>query len=117
VSLLVGGIGIMNIMLVSVTERTREIGLRLAVGALEGEVLLQFLIEAVVLSALGGLIGIVLAAGVSYWIARVMNVPFVFDPAVNLLSLVFSGVIGLIFGYVPARNAARMDPIEALRHE
>ena len=117
VSLLVGGIGIMNIMLVSVTERTREIGLRLAVGALEGEVLLQFLIEAVVLSALGGLIGIVLASGVSYWIASVMNVPFVFDPAVNLLSLAFSGVIGLIFGYVPARNAARMDPIEALRHE
>src|SRR5450830_618721 len=117
VSLLVGGIGIMNIMLVSVTERTREIGLRLAIGALEREVLLQFLIEAVVLAALGGLIGIVLATGASIVLARVMDVPYLFNPGVNLLSFVFSAGIGVLFGYFPARRAARMDPIEALRHE
>jgi putative ABC transport system permease protein len=117
VSLLVGGIGIMNIMLVSVTERTREIGLRLAVGALEGEVLLQFLIEAVVLSALGGLIGIVLATLASWGLSGVMNVPYVFDPSINALSLLFSACIGVLFGYFPARRAAQMDPIEALRHE
>ena len=117
VSLLVGGIGIMNIMLVSVTERTREIGLRLAVGALEREVLLQFLIEAVVLSAIGGLIGIAIAAIASYFLAGTMGVPFLFDPTINFLSFVFSAVIGVLFGYFPARRAARMDPIEALRHE
>jgi putative ABC transport system permease protein len=117
VSLLVGGIGIMNIMLVSVTERTREIGLRLAVGALENEVLLQFLIEAVVLSALGGLVGIVIATGASYGLSGVMSVPYAFDPTINLLSLVFSAFIGVVFGYFPARSAARMDPIVALRHE
>ena len=117
VSLLVGGIGIMNIMLVSVTERTREIGLRLAIGALEREVLLQFLIEAVVLAALGGLIGIAIAAVASVGLAQVMQVPFVFNPTVNLLSFVFSAAIGVVFGYFPARRAARLDPIEALRHE
>jgi putative ABC transport system permease protein len=117
VSLLVGGIGIMNIMLVSVTERTREIGLRLAIGALEREVLLQFLIEAVALAALGGLIGIVLATGASMVLASVMSVPYVFDPVINLLSFVFSAGIGVLFGYFPARRAARLDPIEALRHE
>ncbi|MBI3157896.1 MAG: ABC transporter permease [Burkholderiales bacterium] len=117
VSLLVGGIGIMNIMLVSVTERTREIGLRLAIGALEREVLLQFLIEAVVLAALGGLIGIVLATGASLLLAQAMQVPYVFSPGVNLLSFLFSAGIGVLFGYFPARRAARMDPIEALRHE
>jgi len=117
VSLLVGGIGIMNIMLVSVTERTREIGLRLAVGALEGEVLLQFLIEAVVLSALGGLIGIAIATGASYGLSGLMGVPYSFDATINLLALVFSAAIGVVFGYFPARRAARMDPIEALRHE
>ena len=117
VSLLVGGIGIMNIMLVSVTERTREIGLRLAIGALEREVLLQFLIEAVVLAALGGIIGIVLATGASMLLANLMNVPYVFNASVNLLSFVFSAGIGVLFGYFPARRAARMDPIEALRHE
>ncbi len=117
VSLLVGGIGIMNIMLVSVTERTREIGLRLAIGALEREVLLQFLIEAVVLAALGGLIGIVLATGASIGLSAVMNLPYAFNPAVNLLSFVFSAAIGVLFGYFPARRAARLDPIEALRHE
>jgi putative ABC transport system permease protein len=117
VSLLVGGIGIMNIMLVSVTERTREIGLRLAIGALEREVLLQFLIEAVVLAALGGLIGVVLATGASIVLANVMQVPYLFDPTINLLSFVFSAGIGVLFGYFPARRAARLDPIEALRHE
>lgn len=117
VSLLVGGIGIMNIMLVSVTERTREIGLRLAIGALEREVLLQFLIEAVVLAALGGLIGIALATVASVILAGVMGVPYVFNVSVNLLSFVFSAGIGVVFGYFPARRAARLDPIEALRHE
>ncbi|GAB3366349.1 MULTISPECIES: ABC transporter permease [Giesbergeria] len=117
VSLLVGGIGIMNIMLVSVTERTREIGLRLAIGALEREVLLQFLIEAVVLSSLGGIIGIVLATGASLVLAGVMDVPYVFNLGVNVLSFVFSAGIGVIFGYFPARRAARLDPIDALRHE
>jgi len=117
VSLLVGGIGIMNIMLVSVTERTREIGLRLAIGALEREVLLQFLIEAVVLAALGGLIGIVIATGASIALAGAMGVPYLFNPTINLLSFVFAAAIGVLFGYFPARRAARMDPIEALRHE
>ena len=117
VSLLVGGIGIMNIMLVSVTERTREIGLRLAIGALEREVLLQFLIEAVVLAALGGLAGIVLATVASVGLSLLMGVPYLFNPGVNLLSFVFSAGIGVVFGYFPARRAARMDPIDALRHE
>ena len=117
VSLLVGGIGIMNIMLVSVTERTREIGLRLAVGALEREVLLQFLIEAVVLSALGGVIGVLIATAASWALAGVMAVPYAFDPGINLLSLLFAAAIGVLFGYFPAHRAARMDPIEALRHE
>ncbi len=117
VSLLVGGIGIMNIMLVSVTERTREIGLRLAIGALEREVLLQFLIEAVVLAALGGVIGILLATGASIGLSRFMEVPFVFNPGVNVIAFLFSAGIGVLFGYFPARRAARLDPIEALRHE
>ena len=117
VSLLVGGIGIMNIMLVSVTERTREIGLRLAIGALEREVLLQFLIEAVVLSMLGGLIGIVLATAASIALAGVMQVPYLFNPWINAVSFAFSAVIGVVFGYFPARRAAQLDPIDALRHE
>ena len=117
VSLLVGGIGIMNIMLVSVTERTREIGLRLAIGALEREVLLQFLIEAVTLSMLGGIIGIVLSAAASVVLADVMGVPFLFNPWINVLSFVFSAFIGVLFGYFPARRAAQLDPIDALRHE
>jgi putative ABC transport system permease protein len=117
VSLLVGGIGIMNIMLVSVTERTREIGIRLAIGALERDVLLQFLIEAVVLSSLGGVIGIALATVASIGLAGVMQVPFLFNPGINLLAFLFSAAIGVIFGYFPARRAARLDPIEALRHE
>ena len=117
VSLLVGGIGIMNIMLVSVTERTREIGLRLAIGALEREVLLQFLIEAVVLAALGGLVGIVLATGASLGLSALMDVPYRFNVGVNLLSFLFSAAIGVLFGYFPARRAARLNPIDALRHE
>jgi putative ABC transport system permease protein len=117
VSLLVGGIGIMNIMLVSVTERTREIGVRLAIGALEYDVLMQFLVEAVVLSSLGGLVGIALATAASFVLARIMQVPYIFNPGINLLSFLFSAVIGVIFGYFPARRAARLDPIDALRHE
>ena len=117
VSLLVGGIGIMNIMLVSVTERTREIGIRLAIGALEWEVLLQFLIEAVVLSSLGGLLGIALATGATIFLADLIGVPYLFGLGINLLAFVFSAAIGVIFGFFPARRAARLNPIEALRHE
>jgi len=117
VSLLVGGIGIMNIMLVSVTERTREIGTRLAIGALEREVLLQFLVESVVLASFGGLIGIVLALGVSLGLAAVLQIPFVFNATIVVVGFAFSGVIGVVFGYFPASKAARLDPIEALRHE
>jgi putative ABC transport system permease protein len=117
VSLLVGGIGIMNIMLVSVTERTREIGIRLAIGALEHEVLLQFLIEAVVLASLGGVIGILIATAASIGLAQLMQVPYLFDPGINLLSFAISAGIGVIFGFFPARRAAQLDPIEALRHE
>ncbi len=117
VSLLVGGIGIMNIMLVSVTERTREIGVRLAIGALEREVLMQFLVEAVVLSSLGGLIGIILALTASIWLAGFLRVPFVFNGPIVFVSFLFSAAVGMIFGYFPALKAARLDPIEALRHE
>jgi putative ABC transport system permease protein len=117
VSLLVGGIGIMNIMLVSVTERTREIGIRLAIGAIEDEVLLQFLIEAVVLSALGGLLGIVLAFFACLGITLLMSMPFLFNPGINFLAFGFSAAIGVVFGYMPARRAASLDPIVALRYE
>jgi len=117
VSLLVGGIGIMNIMLVSVTERTREIGTRLAIGALEWEVLLQFLVEAVVLASFGGLVGITFALTVSYGLAGLLNIPFVFNAPIVFVAFLFSGAIGVVFGYFPARKAARLDPIEALRHE
>jgi putative ABC transport system permease protein len=117
VSLLVGGIGIMNIMLVSVTERTREIGIRLAIGALENEVLLQFLIEAVALSAFGGLVGVALAFVACLGISALMSMPFLFNPAINLTAFGFSAAIGVIFGFMPARRAAQLDPIEALRHE
>jgi putative ABC transport system permease protein len=117
VSLLVGGIGIMNIMLVSVTERTREIGIRLAIGALEREVLLQFLIEAVALAAMGGLAGVLLAALASVGLAALMEVPFLFNASINGLALGFSAALGVLFGYFPARRAARLDPIEALRRE
>ncbi len=117
VSLLVGGIGIMNIMLVSVTERTREIGTRLAIGARENEVLMQFLIEAVVLSSLGGLFGIALGLGAAALGAHLLGMPFVLNPGIVVLAFVFSASVGVVFGFFPARRAARMDPIEALRHE
>jgi len=117
VSLLVGGIGIMNIMLVSVTERTREIGTRLAIGALEREVLLQFLVEAVVLSSFGGLLGILLAVATTYGLAAMMGMPVLLDPGIMLLAFLFSAAVGVIFGFFPARKAARQDPIEALRYE
>jgi putative ABC transport system permease protein len=117
VSLLVGGIGIMNIMLVSVTERTREIGIRLAIGALEQQVLTQFLVESVVLAVFGGLVGILLGLAIAGWATYVMVVPFTVNPSIVALAFVFSGLIGVVFGYFPARRAARLDPIEALRHE
>jgi putative ABC transport system permease protein len=117
VSLLVGGIGIMNIMLVSVTERTREIGIRLAIGALGKEVLLQFLVEAVALSCLGGLIGIVIAFFASWGASSALGLPFAFDPVINFVSFAISAMIGVVFGYFPARRAARLNPIDALRHE
>jgi putative ABC transport system permease protein len=117
VSLLVGGIGIMNIMLVSVTERTREIGIRLAIGALERQVLVQFLVEAMVLSLFGGLIGIALGLGLAAAAAHGLRVPFLLDPTIILIAFGFSAVIGVVFGYFPARRAARLDPIEALRRE
>jgi putative ABC transport system permease protein len=117
VSLLVGGIGIMNIMLVSVTERTREIGIRLAIGAMEREVLLQFLVEAVVLSSFGGIIGIALAVVASIGLASLMNMPLVLSPGIMLLAFLFSAAVGVIFGFFPARKAARQNPIEALRYE
>jgi putative ABC transport system permease protein len=117
VSLLVGGIGIMNIMLVSVTERTREIGIRLAIGALEREVLLQFLVEAVVLSSFGGLLGILLAVATTYGLSALMGMPPLLDAGIMLLAFLFSAAVGVIFGFFPARKAARQDPIEALRYE
>ena len=117
VSLLVGGIGIMNIMLVSVTERTREIGIRLAIGALEREVLLQFLVEAVVLSSLGGILGILLALVAAVLLADVLQVPFIFNGGIVVTAFLFSAAVGILFGYFPARRAARLDPIEALRRE
>ena len=117
VSLVVGGIGIMNIMLVSVTERTREIGVRLAIGALEREVLMQFLIDAVVLGAMGGVLGVAIAFIGSFALAATMGVPFIFDPSINMIAFLFAALTGVIFGYFPARRAAQLDPIEAVRHE
>ncbi|HVZ92705.1 MAG TPA: ABC transporter permease [Rhizomicrobium sp.] len=117
VSLLVGGIGIMNIMLVSVTERTREIGIRLAIGARERDVLLQFLIEAMVMSALGGVLGVMIGLGGSAAAAGALKLPFVFQPGVVIVAVGFAAIVGVAFGFFPARRAARLDPIEALRHE
>ncbi|MGX7896506.1 ABC transporter permease [Tsuneonella sp. HG222] len=117
ISLVVGGVGIMNIMLVSVTERTREIGIRLAIGALAREVQLQFLTEAVVLCCFGGIVGIIAGFALSYGLSSAFGLPYVFDPFINVLSFVISALIGIVFGYFPARRASKLDPIEALRHE
>jgi putative ABC transport system permease protein len=117
VSLLVGGIGIMNIMLVSVTERTREIGIRLAIGALERQVLLQFLVEATVLSLFGGLIGILVGLTLAWLATSGLQVPFLIDPTIVVVAFAFSALVGIVFGYFPARRAASLDPIEALRRE
>ena len=117
VSLIVGGIGIMNIMLVSVTERTREIGIRLAIGALEGQVLTQFLAEAIVLSLFGGLIGIITGLSLGWLGTMLLQVPFTASPGIIVLAFAFSALVGIVFGYFPARQAAQLNPIEALRHE
>jgi putative ABC transport system permease protein len=117
VSLLVGGIGIMNIMLVSVTERTREIGIRLAIGALERQVLLQFLVEATVLSLFGGLIGILVGLLLAWIATSALEVPFPVDPTIIVVAFAFSALVGIVFGYFPAQRAASLDPIEALRRE
>jgi putative ABC transport system permease protein len=117
ISLLVGGIGIMNIMLVSVTERTREIGTRLAIGAMENEVLLQFLVEAIVLSTLGGIIGIILGLSIGFVAVDVMELAFILNNQIIMISFFFSTLIGVVFGYFPARKAARLNPIDALRYE
>ena len=117
VSLLVGGIGIMNIMLVSVTERTREIGIRLAIGALARDVLLQFLMESMVLSGLGGSLGIAVGVLTAWGASKALDIPLLVDPLTVLAAFAFSALIGVVFGYFPARRAARMRPIDALRHE
>jgi putative ABC transport system permease protein len=117
VSLLVGGIGIMNIMLVSVTERTREIGIRMAVGAKRQDILTQFLLEAVVLSTLGGLFGVVLGVVGSQLVSAIAEWPTIVPIEAILLAVVFSGAVGIFFGFYPARKAAHLDPIQALRYE
>ena len=117
VSLLVGGIGIMNIMLVSVTERTREIGLRMAIGARGRDILAQFVTEAVVLSSIGGLVGVACGIGASMIIAAAADWPMLVEPQSVLVAVLFSAAIGVFFGFYPARRAARLDPIEALRYE
>ena len=117
ISLIVGGIGIMNIMLVSVTERTREIGIRMAIGATEGDVQQQFLIEAIVLSLIGGAIGIGLGLGASSTIANTLGWPVLVSTKAIVVAAVFSAAIGIFFGFYPARKAARLDPIDALRYE
>jgi putative ABC transport system permease protein len=117
VSLLVGGIGIMNIMLVSVTERTREIGIRLAIGAQARQVLLQFLVEAVVLSLFGGLVGIVAGLAFAAFATSMLGVPFIVDVSTVVVAFAFSAIVGVVFGYFPAQRASRLNPIEALRHE
>jgi putative ABC transport system permease protein len=117
VSLLVGGIGIMNIMLVSVTERTREIGTRLAIGALGSDVLMQFLVEAVTLSSLGGVLGIAFGLSLAVVITRALDFPFMLSGTMVFVAFAFSVGVGVLFGYLPARKAARFNPIDALRHE
>jgi putative ABC transport system permease protein len=117
ISLVVGGIGIMNIMLVSVTERTREIGLRMAIGARGGDILGQFLTEAVLLCLVGGLIGLTLGAGVSFMVAKLLSWPMHISPVIVLVAIAASASVGVVFGFVPARRASRLNPIEALRYE
>lgn len=117
VSLFVGGIGIMNIMLVSVTERTREIGIRMAIGARESDILLQFLIESIVLSSMGGIIGILIALGAIWGVTNIIGFNTSIDIATMFLAFIFSGAVGVFFGFYPARKAARLNPIEALRYE
>ncbi len=122
VSLRVGGIGILNIMPVSatepsVTERTREIGIRLAIGAQASRVLMQFLVEAVVLSMFGGIVGILGGLGLALLASSTMNIPFMLDWKIVIIAFAFSAAVGILFGFFPARRAARLDPIEALRHE
>jgi len=117
ISLIVGGIGIMNIMLVSVTERTREIGIRMAVGAMAKDILIQFLIESIVLSGLGGIVGILTGMMITFSVARWLDIVLVLDPSITVVALVFSMLIGIIFGIIPARKAASMNPIDALRYE
>jgi putative ABC transport system permease protein len=117
ISLLVGGIGVMNIMLVSVTERTREIGIRLAIGARKNDILAQFLIEAVTLSSLGGIAGLAVGAGASLILAHATAWSVSIQPASAALAVAVAGTIGVVFGFFPARSAAALDPIVALRHE
>jgi putative ABC transport system permease protein len=116
VSLLVGGIGIMNIMLVSVTERTREIGIRMSVGARKSDILIQFLLESLILSLMGGIIGILLAFGIGALLS-LTGMPFAMNPVIILIAVVFAGLVGVFFGYYPARKAAGLYPIDALRYE
>jgi putative ABC transport system permease protein len=117
ISLIVGGIGIMNIMLVSVTERTREIGIRMAIGAMPKDILIQFIIEATVLSGIGGIIGVITGIGITLGVAKGLDIVLVVDPVITVTALIFSMLIGIIFGIIPARKAANMNPIDALRYE
>lgn len=117
ISLVVGGIGIMNIMLVSVTERTREIGIRMAIGAMSQDILIQFLIESIVLSGLGGVFGVILGISITMVVSHFMDITLIIDPSITVISLLFSMLIGVLFGIIPARKAAKMNPIDALRFE
>ena len=117
VSLVVGGIGVMNIMLVSVTERTREIGVRLALGARASDILTQFLVEAIALSAIGGVIGILFGVAIAWGVARGLHIPFVVPGIAAPIAFVVSVLVGVVFGVFPARRAARLNPLAALRFE